>query len=228
MFGIDPLKMVDEWSVLSDGSVAFVRGQDYHIDWICADGTTTSTPKLPFDWKRLTDEDKHRLVDSTRAAQAALLASDKFESEITMMIRGQSDGVAGAGEGRGTGKGGGRGEGGGGRGDEGGDLSQNGRGYLPPADVIPLDQIADYYPPIRVGATIPDLDGNLWILPTTSAQSKKGELIYDVVNAKGELSRRVRIPLGRLVAGFGKGGVVYLTSGDRATGFFLERTRLPK
>jgi hypothetical protein len=93
--------------------------------------------------------------------------------------------------------------------------------------VIPLSEVADYYPPIRPGAAMPDLDGNLWILPTTSKQSQHGELVYDIVNTKGELFERVRLPVGRLVAGFGKGGVVYMTSGDRTTGFFVERTRLP-
>ena len=73
---------------------------------------------------------------------------------------------------------------------------------------------------------MPDLDGNLWILPTTSAQSQNAQVVYDVVNGKGELFQRVRMPSGRSVAGFGKGGIVYLVSGDRTNGFFLERTRL--
>ena len=228
MFAVDPLKTIDEWSVLSDGSVAIVRGQDYHIDWIRPDGTVSSTPKMPFDWKRLTDEDKQRLIDSTRAAQNALLASDKLESEVTMMTRGDMSGPP-PGAGDRAGRGSGRGDGGGRGGDDGGNaLSENGRGYLPRvAEVIPLNQIADYYPPIRLGATMPDLDGNLWILPTTSKQSLHGELAYDVVNPKGDF-HRVRLPVGRSIAGFGKGGVVYLQSGDRATGFYLERTRLPK
>jgi hypothetical protein len=85
----------------------------------------------------------------------------------------------------------------------------------------------DYYPPIRVGAATADLDGNLWILPTTSAQSKNGELVYDVLSPKKGLFERVRMPVGRSIAGFGKGGVVYLMSGDRTNGFYLERTRLP-
>jgi hypothetical protein len=95
--------------------------------------------------------------------------------------------------------------------------------YVPPA----LKDIPDYYPSVRMGAAIADMDGNLWILPTTSAQSRHGELIYDVVNPKGDF-RRVRVPEGRSIAGFGKGGVVFLQSGDRATGFYLERTRVPK
>jgi hypothetical protein len=231
MFAIDPIRTVDEVAVLSDGSVALIRGQDYHIDWIRMDGRTESTPKMPFDWKRLTDEDKQKLIDSTRAAQKALLAADKLESEVTMMTRGDPSGSPppGAGTG-GVGRGGGRGDGAGRAQDPEADrLSEFGRGYLPrTAEVIPLSDIADYYPAIRPGAAIPDLDGNLWLLPTTSKQSQHGELVYDVVNAKGEIFERVRLPLGRLVAGFGKSGVVYMTSGDRTAGYILERTRLPR
>ena len=89
-----------------------------------------------------------------------------------------------------------------------------------------LKDLPDYWPAIRLNAAVPDLDGNVWILPTTSAQSKQGELVYDVANVKGDF-RRVRLPVGRSIAGFGKGGVVYLQAGDREHGFYLERTRMP-
>ena len=64
------------------------------------------------------------------------------------------------------------------------------------------------------------------LLPTSSAQSKNGELVYDVVNVKGDFYR-VRLPVGRSLAGFGKGGVVFLQAGDKEHGFTLERTRVP-
>jgi hypothetical protein len=93
--------------------------------------------------------------------------------------------------------------------------------------VISADKISDYYPPLRPGAALADRDGNLWILPTTSSESHKGELVYDLVNDKGELFKRVRVPLGRLIVGFGPGGTVYMTSGDSKTGYVLERSILP-
>jgi hypothetical protein len=40
------------------------------------------------------------------------------------------------------------------------------------------------------------------------------------------LFERVRMPVGRSIAGFGKGGVIYLQSGNRAEGFYLERVKL--
>lgn len=213
-YTVEPAPLLDAWAQLSDGSIAIVRGQDFHIDWIHADGTTHSTGKLPFDWKRLTDEDKQRLIDSTRAASSPALA--KALGASPQKAAAIADG---------------------GGGDPSQKPSGGGRGYAPadpnapPAAVeyVPpaLKDMPDYYPPIRRGSVLPDLDGNLWILPTSSAQSKAGELVYDVVNVKGEF-HRVRVPLGRSIAGFGKGGIVYLLNGDRTNGFYLEKTRLPK
>jgi len=206
----NPLPEPDEWAVLSDGTVGLVRGHDYHIDWIMPDGTRSSTGKLPFDWRKLTDEDKKRIIDSTRDAQnmvannvRALLAasSDEYQKKLAA-----SD------------PGGGRGQRGGGG---------SGRPQPPRLlEVAPPTELPDFYPPIRLGATMADADGNMWILPATSAQTKHGELVYDVVSPKLGLYKRVRVPLGRSIAGFAKGGVVYLQSGDRASGFYLERTRM--
>jgi hypothetical protein len=210
-FTAEPLPVVDEWALLSDGSIAVVRGHDYHIDWIHADGTSHSTSKLPFDWKRLTDEDKQKIIDSARVAMSAELSAGLARRPA----RGASpDGGTGSGA----------------RGGRGGDPG------LPPDPTRPppvveyvapaLKDMPDYYPSIRRGAVMPDLDGNLWILPTSSAQSKNGELVYDVVNVKGDF-HRVRVPAGRSIAGFGKGGVVYLNAGDKTSGFYLEKTKLP-
>jgi hypothetical protein len=54
----------DQWAVLSDGTIAIVREQDYHVDWIAPDGKVTSTPKMPFDWRPITAEEKQRMFDS--------------------------------------------------------------------------------------------------------------------------------------------------------------------
>ena len=66
---INPLPSTDEWAVLPDGVVAFVRGIDYRVEYRHPDGTWTSTPKLPYDWQRLTDDDKQRMIDSVTADQ---------------------------------------------------------------------------------------------------------------------------------------------------------------
>jgi hypothetical protein len=66
---VNPLPVVDDWVALPDGSIAFVRGRDYHVDWIAPDGSRTSSPKIQFDWQRLTDEDKVAFIVSLRAAR---------------------------------------------------------------------------------------------------------------------------------------------------------------
>ncbi|HEY4303940.1 MAG TPA: hypothetical protein VGM82_05715 [Gemmatimonadaceae bacterium] len=230
---LDPLRTIDEWTMLSDGSIAVVRGHDYHIDWWRPDGAHSSGSKLPFDWKRIDDANKQRIVDSAQAKLDKSLVDGTFmdnigDIESIDVIRRSGNAPmtppSGAGSG-GRGGGGGDGRGGG----AGGGLNLGFQGFVPaPREVIPLDQIADYYPAIRSGAVTSDLDGNLWILPTTSTQSQKGELVYDVVNGKGELFERVRLPVGRLLVGFAKGGVIYMVAGDRASGFHLERTALPQ
>ena len=67
----DPLPVIDEWTMLSDGSIAVVRARDYHVDWLSADGHWSSTPKMPFDWQRVSDERKQALIDSAVAAWQA-------------------------------------------------------------------------------------------------------------------------------------------------------------
>lgn len=207
---IQPVPTQDAWSVLSDGTIAFVRGQDYHVDWILPDGSKSTTTKLPFDWKRLTDADKQKLVDSARVVWDSLMAIRNARVNTNPVGRGDAPDGPQPGRGRSSG----------------GAAAPGQQGSIQRMEFVPLSEIPDYYPPIRQTSAMSDLDGNLWILTTTSAQSQRGELVYDVVNPKQGLFRRVRMPLGRSVAGFGKGGVVYLQSGDRTNGFYLERVKL--
>ena len=79
----NPLPSTDEWAVLSDGTVAFVRGVDYRIEYLNADGTVTSSAKLPYEWQRVTEEDKQRMIDSVKAQQRRQAMS----SYVSSMIR---------------------------------------------------------------------------------------------------------------------------------------------
>lgn len=64
---LDPMATGDEWAMLSDGTIAIVRAHDYHIDWVDPNGKRRSTPKMPIDWRRVTDEEKKFKLDSMRA-----------------------------------------------------------------------------------------------------------------------------------------------------------------
>ena len=80
---INPLPASDDWAVLADGTVAIVRAQDYRVEYLGADGSRASSPKLPYEWQRVTDEDKQRIVDSVRVEQQKSAATEY----ATAMIR---------------------------------------------------------------------------------------------------------------------------------------------
>ena len=63
---INPMPVVDDWAVLPDGAIALLRGKDYRLEVINADGTRAAGEKVAFDWQRLTDDDK--AACSTRRA----------------------------------------------------------------------------------------------------------------------------------------------------------------
>ncbi len=200
---INPLPIVDEFAVLPDGSVALVRGKDYHVDFVNADGTKVSAAKIPFDWQRLTDEDKVALIDSVKAARERMLAANP---PVTLGgAGGPQVSLGGAGGGGGgpminiqIGPGGPGGTPGGAR-------------PTPPQMVfVPPSELPDYKPPFFAGASRVDTEGNLWIR-TIPTKAIPGGPVYDVINRKGELVERVQIPVNSTIAGFGPNGAVYMT-----------------
>jgi len=90
--------------------------------------------------------------------------------------------------------------------------------------VVPDSEFPSFWPPIQPGTVLADLDGRLWILPTTSTHAANG-LTYDVVNRTGEVVERVQLPKDRVVAGFGPHNVVYLTRAEGGA-TYLERALL--
>jgi hypothetical protein len=232
---INPLPVVDEWAVLSDGSVAFVRGRDYHLDFVRPDGSGASAAKIPFEWQRLTDEDKVAFIDSLKAARARLGAN------APMVGLG---GAAGAVMGGGgpqmviiAGPGGAAGPGPGGTGGAAGSGGPGGPGGSPNVRVgggpggagvqmnfVPASELPDYKPPFFVGSVRADTEGNLWIR-TIPTKAIPGGPVYDVINQKGELVDRVQIPENRTIVGFGADGAVYLAARDNTT-VYLERAKV--
>jgi len=59
-----PLPVVDSWAVMADGSVAIIRGSDFHLDVLGPEGHWAARPKIPFAWSRLDDARKTALIDS--------------------------------------------------------------------------------------------------------------------------------------------------------------------
>jgi len=90
--------------------------------------------------------------------------------------------------------------------------------------VVPPDELPDYRPPFVAGAARADADGNLWVR-TNPAKPLPGGPVFDVINAQGELTDRLQVPVGYTLVGFGKGKVVYLSMRD-PKGIHLARVRL--
>src|SRR6266566_3253751 len=94
---INPLPQGDDWVLLSDGTIALVRTKDYHVDWLNPDGTMTSSPKIPFQWERPTDEAKVAFIDSAKVAIEKARASGQFgrgDGGPQMVFRDGSEGGA--------------------------------------------------------------------------------------------------------------------------------------
>ena len=209
----NPLPVVDEWAMLPDGSVALVRGRDYHIDWVNADGSRTSSPKVPFEWQRLSDEDKVAFIDSVKAARermgsnAPMVATPGGGQQTVVQGGGPPPG-AGMGEQRVMIFGGPPGGGDGGRAR--GNAPAGGMTMTPQLKFVEPSELPDYKPVFLNGFVRADLDGNVWVR-TIPTKAIAGGPVYDVINRKGELVERVQIPVGRNIVGFGANGAVYLT-----------------
>ena len=249
---VTPLPLVDEWSVLSDGTVAFVRGRDYHVDFVGADGKLTSSEKMPFPWLRISDEDKTRMMDSVYALD---LESERHDFVTNMIVWANltskpypsslnvpADYALPPGLPRnwrlplamvfpndyvaacvvGSSPSSGC------TADAFGDRYRG--SYRPPPPtvsvpvVFPAADLPDYRPPFAVTAVRADQDRNVWIR-TMPMKPTAGGPIFDVVSRDGRLTDRIQIPAGYSLAGFGAGRVVYLAARS-AAGVRLSRVHM--
>jgi hypothetical protein len=193
---LNPLPVVDEWAVLSDGSIAFVRGRDYHVDWLNPDGTKSSSAKMPFEWQRLTDEDKVAFIDSVKAVRERMGQGGGVQ-QIVMS---------------------------GGGGAAGGNATRSPQMTAPRINFVSPSELPDYKPPFFAGSVRADAEGNLWIR-TIPTKAIPGGAVYDVVNRQGGLIDRVQLPAGRMIVAFGAGGAVYLANRE-GNATYLERARV--
>jgi hypothetical protein len=214
MSTINPMPQGDDWALLPDGTIAIVRTRDFHIDWLGPDGTMTSTGKIPFDWERLTDEQKVAFVDSAKTAIEKLRASGQFGLGGVAQVTTRTAGPAPA------------------SGSQPSGTSNTtvtavgpggaGNAQLPPITMVSPSELPDYKPAFIPGSTRADPEGNLWIRTSKNVDARP---VYDVVNRKGELIDRVQIPANRAIIGFGAGGTVFLGVRD-GTVAHLEKARV--
>ena len=208
---VNPLPIVDEWGMLPDGTIGVIRGKDYHVDWITTDGARSSSVKIPFDWKRLTDEQKVTFLDSVKVQRERIMAAAP---------PGQG-GMAALGAMMGGGGGGGAPNmrmevrmgpppAGGGAPAAG---APSGAMQAPKINMSygsPSD-LPDYQPPFFANAAKADADGNIWV-KTIPTKPIPGGDVYDLINRKGEVTQRVQLPVERTLVGFGPNGAVFLSA----------------
>ncbi len=212
---INPIQQVDDWAILSDGRVAVLRARDYHIDFVSPDGKVESTPKIPFDWRRMDDSAKAAFIDSVkvvmekqRVEAVARMGANPGGGPVTVGGPGGAGGGAPTGgamvfsmrmDGEGPARAGAPAQGG------------QQQVSIPPLNFVQPSELPDYMPPFSAGSARGDADGNLWV---RTSKNVNGGPVYDVINPKGELIDRVQLPAFRFLAGFGTGGWVYMGVND--------------
>jgi hypothetical protein len=204
---INPVQTVDDWAVLADGSIAIVRGLDYHVDIVNPDGSLRTAPKIPFEWRPLTDDEKAVVLDSAKRSVDRMIANGDA-AQMMSMHGGGSAPAGGHGGGGGVTFGSGAGS----------------KNAAPTIKMVDPSALPDYWPPFSQGAAKADADGNLWLRTSARSANVVGGAIYDVIDRNGVLVDRLQIPPGRQIVGFGKNGVVYMSVRDGAAAW-LERTR---
>ena len=208
--------------ILSRPEGARLDGRDYRVDWVDGGGEIASTGKIPFDWRRLTDEDKVALIDSVKAQRERMTAQGHAAGAgpVVMFGGGSGGGAPGAGgETRVQMTTTVRSAAGGAPATT--TSSSNVRANI---QFVSPDELPDYQPPFFAGAVRADAEGNVWIR-TIPTRAVGGGPVYDVVDGSGQLVDRVQLPEGREVRGFGPDGVVYLLSRGPG-GAVIERARL--
>jgi len=238
---INPLPQADDWALLADGTVAVMRVLDYHVDYYRPDGSHVASEKLPFDWKRITDDEKVKLVDSLKVlATAAMgrqaanpnstfrmtmepIAADRLPDYYPPIRQGSS--IA----------------------DREGNLwvvpttsnlsAQLAQQFMGPGGGMPggmrggMPGQAGGRGGAGGGAAGAGRDSTRQGPPPAAAMAmvagmmNQPPLVYDVVSPAGKLQYRVKLPPGRQIAGFGANGLIYLQAREQGR-IFLETVKL--
>jgi hypothetical protein len=195
---VEPLRFVDQVIATSDGYIVTLHVRDYRLEWFAPDGQRTSQ-KLPHAIRPITSEARRSLIDSLGKLTAGDL--DEIDSYLKKWTS---------------------------------DSARLGRAPVnadaplrPPPEARPSFEerrgqvvdsavrylagsiFPDHYPPVpSQDALRADADGNVWIQQALPGKPDYTE--WEVVSRTRGPIDRVRIPRTREIAGFGKGGFVYL------------------
>ncbi len=206
---ISPFPFYDEAVVTSDGSIALFHAREYRLEWVNGDATRSPGVRMPFDWRKITDEDRARLLDSVNG-----LKRHAFDSVVAK--RAADSARTGAGP---TSR----------------MISLGADGErterlvpAPPPRMTPLaaaEDIPDFRPPTGPNAVFADADNHIWIRPLPPVPQPGADAVWDVIDRKNAVIDRVRVPAGATIAGFAPGGFVLLVVRDAGIAT-LEKVRV--
>lgn len=211
---VNPLPIADDWVVLSDGTLAVVRVSDYRVEMFNPVSKDSRSIKLPHEKRSLNDDDKRKMIDSANAALIAEAADPR--SEMNTMAAAMGSAIAMADSARRAGR-------------APGSFTVNvdpAKAPIMTFEFVPLNAMQNELPPFRIGQIKADLDAHLWIPTNNRSAADPWETIYDVVSSDAKLIQRVRVPAGRSIVGFARGGFVYLKSKRASNQWIVERVRV--
>ncbi|MEP6495852.1 MAG: hypothetical protein ABJF01_24445, partial [bacterium] len=202
---LNPMPVVDEWAVLSDGTLAIVRGEDYHVDYIDSANRRVSGKKIPFASVRMTLADKRSVIDSSKALRARLVAQG-FRISVNAAPTAAS-----------------------GSPDDDAIIITDDEAkspieerQRPPVVYVKADELPGVQPTFTTGSVRADAGGTLWIR-TIPPSPPPADATYDVLDRTGSIVDRVLVPRNTVIAGFGPSGVVYLYTRDTSGTLTLTR-----
>ena len=73
----------DVWNVTLDGKLGVVRSSDYHVDWREADGRITSGPKIPFERRQVTMDD--RMAHTRRFMEGSSISGKNADGGLSAL-----------------------------------------------------------------------------------------------------------------------------------------------
>ena len=193
----NPLLPQATWTVTADGRVAIVQPEPYHLEWLSPTKARTVGPTIRYSRLPVTQADKEAPGVPNNCS-------------ISISMGGSPGGAAGA-AGRGgisTSIGGGR---------------EGGRG-APVRNDWP-----EYKPPFLGGGrfnngnVVAAPNGEVWVLRTRAAGDEVP--VYDIFDARGQVTGRIALPKGARLVAFGK-GTVYLSRMDEDDLLYIQRYQL--